>query len=655
MGLCKICAKLDLEDLLDEDGLCEDISHHKSFEDLEQSATKCELCNLIHSQFAQEIALDKIEKTVWADSPVVIRGRRYTVRSGDEYGLFAIKIRCDRAGAVARVFLAPYVDDRTLSANSALGEFILGREIKPADARFDFLRRLIADCDAGHSLCAGAPGPLPTRVIDIGQSSADDPYLKITPGNEVGHYAALSHCWGANPLVRTTSSNINDHRRLLPINALPKTFRDAIQICQELRLRYLWIDSLCIIQDDMLDWERESVKMGEVYSSAFITIAASASTDSTGGCFLPRTCEEKIQVKCGSSRVYIRRRPLDFNTLRTRHLHTRGWVTQERALSRRMIHFDADQLLWECREARIAEDGVPFDAYAQISSAVWDERLHMAYPYIRRGYLDGQFIWDWYGLVEAYSGKSLTKADDKLPAISGLARVMEQRTGEKYIAGLWINHLSIGLLWRRADDRWLVRPSGGYRAPSWSWAALDGEIDMPSEGTYNDDANKRDHLCVVEVINAHTTPLGLDSKGKLAGGEIQLRGRFKKADPRLDPKMDGYKAEFEPTKQIQVDYLFSGGQWLGKAFYDEEYQPNSPHVALPVYCLEMTRNEREFPKWVGNWTGLLLQETEKLGGFKRVGFANAAVYSWEYTIIGRPGEDVKSWFDDAETVTVTIV
>jgi len=161
-------------------------------------------------------------------------------------------------------------------------------------------------------------------------------------------------------------------------------------------------------------------------------------------------------------------KPKDFGDLNRSHLNTRAWVAQERLLSLRTIHSNVDQMLWECREARYADDSVPVSAFTT-QRLVWDGRLHLEYPCKRRGASDGEFVWDWYHLLEDYTRRDLTKLDGKLLAISGLGSVMESRTGHKYVAGLWQSHLSIGILWHRMDG-WLTRPAK-YRARSWSWAA----------------------------------------------------------------------------------------------------------------------------------------------------------------------------------------
>jgi hypothetical protein len=145
------------------------------------------------------------------------------------------------------------------------------------------------ECVTGHEECrsprsSGGTGKeeetkpeLPTRIIDVG-IDADGPAVRLveTKGRQE-HYVALSHCWGPptkRPLC-TTKATFLQHLAGIPVSSLPKTFRDAVAITRLLHLRYLWIDSLCIIQDDRKDWSVEAPRIGTVYSKAYLVIAAS--------------------------------------------------------------------------------------------------------------------------------------------------------------------------------------------------------------------------------------------------------------------------------------------------------------------------------------------------------------------------------------------
>jgi len=127
--------------------------------------------------------------------------------------------------------------------------------------------------------------PLPKRVIDIGQSSGNSALRLYETKGESERYICLSHCWGDFQPICTTTANINDYKKSISWKSLPKTFQDTVDLARFLNVRYLWIDSLCIIQDDLKDWEREAAEMANIYSKSYLTIAATAAFDCSQGLY----------------------------------------------------------------------------------------------------------------------------------------------------------------------------------------------------------------------------------------------------------------------------------------------------------------------------------------------------------------------------------
>jgi hypothetical protein len=164
--------------------------------------------------------------------------------------------------------------------------FLLSGVVLPydtsSDESFSWLKTKIRACDRDHD-CFDQDKPrfLPTRVLDIGR-----PSLKLHESkSEEGRYVCLSHCWGKpRPRVQTTKETLPEYLVKIP-DDLPKTFRDAVKIAQAFGVRYLWIDTLYIIQGDNEDLEQELSRMEEIYENAYFTIAATASLSSEGGCF----------------------------------------------------------------------------------------------------------------------------------------------------------------------------------------------------------------------------------------------------------------------------------------------------------------------------------------------------------------------------------
>jgi hypothetical protein len=142
-------------------------------------------------------------------------------------------------------------------------------------------------CSKYHE-CIPKNTHLPTRVLDLVSGRGSEGISLLETNGEVGTYAALSHSWGQTHHIITTKLNIEDLKRNIRFDALPKTFQDAITICKKLEIQYIRIDSLCIIQDCKKDWQQQASLMGSIYACAYITIAASASTGDDTGCFVPR-------------------------------------------------------------------------------------------------------------------------------------------------------------------------------------------------------------------------------------------------------------------------------------------------------------------------------------------------------------------------------
>jgi len=355
---------------------------------------------------------------------------------------------------------------------------------------FTTIRKWIDTCVNTHPACkksiSGDAIPLitrlPTRVIDVGPSDgSESPYLLETKGLD-GKYIALSHCWGGRACTMTTTASLDSHRQGIGIDILSKTHKEAIVATRELGLRYIWIDSLCIVQDDPEDWFREAHLMGSVFENAFCTIAATGAKDGSIGLFIDNG-RKRIRLLCEPGRPELghmyfgRRSPNSAESVDSAPLQRRGWVLQERILSRRLIHFAEDQVYWECDEAFRYEDEPP-NMLPFRRSAISRNRAKISNVIqARRNYYDLQGTWSY--ILKAYLRCSLTRTSDKLVAIDGLAKRIQEATDFRYYNGIWFDNLPTkdawyGLTWF-AGEKCLVRLAQ-VRAPSWSWAAMDGEF-----------------------------------------------------------------------------------------------------------------------------------------------------------------------------------
>lgn len=220
------------------------------------------------------------------------------------------------------------------------------------EKQYDILRHWLDVCDNQHYHSRDDDQrtgrcEMPSRLIEL-----DGERLRlITCSSRHLDYIAFSHRWGNSPHFRTLDNNVNDHFKDIPFDQLPRSFQDAVKVTRALRIRYLWIDSLCIIQENEDDWNRELSRMGQVFSNAYCTIAASSAESSDEG-FLDRT-HHPVQFATvpgpAGAKLHISECIEDFHRdVEKATLNTRGWVLQERALSYRTLHFTKTQVYWEC-------------------------------------------------------------------------------------------------------------------------------------------------------------------------------------------------------------------------------------------------------------------------------------------------------------------
>ena len=297
---------------------------------------------------------------------------------------------------------------------------------------------------------------------------------------------------------------------------LSLTFKDAVTICRGLNQQYLWIDSLCIVQDDENDWSEQAVAMGSIYGASYVTLAALSSADSTQGCRIRPRNPSKPKLSrhqdfnFGSRRVRIFEHSpaywhLEYGDNPYKHdgygenpLRSRAWTLQERELSLRTISFAQGQLLWQCQTMK-GSSQLPWqeiirkhDDFRPLPLKIdHDDDCSPGSSAIQRDH--------WYSLVEDYSSRYLTNESDKLPALAGLASSFRERQSlGKYLAGMWSKHLPSALLWRTKPNdfgdqaglsnslaAFQPRRPQVYRAPTWSWASIDSEVSYESQRIHN--------------------------------------------------------------------------------------------------------------------------------------------------------------------------
>lgn len=341
--------------------------------------------------------------------------------------------------------------------------------------------------------------PLPTRLIDVGTQDQDilrliDTQRECSIGSKTPHYLILSYRWGkGNESARTTKRNIQQRKKQMALQDFPKTIQDAIEITRRMGIRYLWVDAVCIIQPDndrqTKDWLKESAKMANYYSNAYCCIAASSAEDSSEGILVERPVARYPLMEWRNRGGRVLESPHASRRSFRNPLLERGWCLQEWLLSRRILHWTRNGLIWQCKEGFFwesqsgfhGEDAQhfiePLGKYVRSSNdCLFDLGLTHAPPIeiwqILEWPKDFVLTYQWNHLVFCYSKMNLTKPADRLAAIQGIATYMSGRHKVDYFAGIFHYKILDGLLWRRVLGGIYTTKTESF--PSWSWASCRG-------------------------------------------------------------------------------------------------------------------------------------------------------------------------------------
>ncbi|KAF9466144.1 heterokaryon incompatibility protein-domain-containing protein [Collybia nuda] len=404
-------------------------------------------------------------------------------------------------------------------------EFIPGRNLVwqvSSPRAYELASKCLTECTLHHTCPKPSKKQLPTRVIDC--TDPENPKLIITAGLE-GTYAALSYVWGEPQPHRTTTRNIPAYLGGIPYNILPQTIRDAITCTARLGLHYLWIDSLCILQDSIEDKDREIPQMCNIYHDAYFTIIAAAASRVGQGFLRDRAepIDSILPFWCPDGRMGTISVEEEGRTPEggVEPVDSRAWCYQERLLSPRALIYTTDTLRYRCQAVQNnvgdasfyfppgKNDGLKLPTImlsdTPTAAPLADEDL--------KALRDA-----WWEIVAEYTKRRLTESSDKLLAISGVAQLFQRYWKTRYIAGLWEINLSGDLLWkhkraRRSAGEVLI--PGDYRAPSWSWAAADGAINSGSKLT-SENILWTIHKC--EAVPATQN----EAFGRIVGGVLEV-------------------------------------------------------------------------------------------------------------------------------------
>ena len=468
-------------------------------------------------------------------------------------------------------------------------------------------------CAKEHDCCEKGATLLPTRVIKVGRGPED---VRLQKGGFCARYICLSHCWGSKQPLITTKQNVDDHFVRIVWENMPLLYQDTVRLAWQSGIEYIWIDSLCIIQDSSDDWAHEAGSMKDVYGNSWLTIAATSNPDCCSG-ILDNPCDQEGHARFASFKDSIQYSgvtrpnqgfswlafPGDINACEL-HKHTngncrwplltRGWVLQERVLSPRVVYFTAASMLWCCKEGDQHEESAfgrlpkPHPKTMDITAS----KSRDADPSVDKTF--------WLDIIEDYCNLKLTDHEDRLPALSGLAQKFSQQmpSGARYLAGVWSSSLLQGLSWynnyrgghgRRRNppcgvltgcSRQLDQPHQG--APSWSWASIEGSVKFPK--LVRREAATTFH---VQIIDTDCTPVSHhDPTGQVSNGRIHLRGPI---------------SRFTPSDHLLIKHPKS---FRGRVYFDCPVHTHSDDLMRnQIMCLVLLTKKQEGPDFADTTLG----------------------------------------------------
>ncbi|KAI0142290.1 HET-domain-containing protein [Hypoxylon sp. NC0597] len=440
------------------------------------------------------------------------------------------------------------------TAEDKAAEYVTARPLRTdigSEAAFCQIEAWLRECE-GHKCCPSSYTQviLPTRIIEVSPPGQEEPRLLKSRGIR-GVYATLSYCWGADPFQTLSKSNYAQFAEKLDMGTLPLTIRDAITITRKLCIPYIWIDALCIIQDSESDKMREISQMKDIYASSAVTIVAASSKGVSEG-FLHDRHRSEITYT-----IPFRIRPGLFGTMsvneldaatydeRLEPLAKRAWTMQEQILAQRTITFATYTMLWSCKAGtRNFGNSLYFPHDLDAGYNDNDEKYDLNLSSLLIPEQEAKFDKDralscWLRLVTAYSLRTASVECDKLNAIAGIASLPSfiSSLGPGYFSGMWGYKLARQLTWYTSDwHRTLsedesfdfYRPTT-YRAPSWSWASLEGGIIHFDFSFDDEDEPEPEIICEIKECLTTLKFPDLNPFGEVLSGCLRLSGPLRRA------------------------------------------------------------------------------------------------------------------------------
>jgi hypothetical protein len=380
-------------------------------------------------------------------------------------------------------------------------------------------------CRTHHNAChESAAQRMPMRLLELSAQGNICTSLRVTTVQNRCPYATLSYCWGGDQPFKLIKARLTQHETHIDIKTLPGTIVDAIEVSVRLGIYYLWIDSLCIIQDDPEDVAREIDNMDDIYQGTTVTISAASSSCYRDG-FLntrqahvqskpkfkfPLTCSDD---KSGTVFLLLHQSGYPYRDWVPDPINNRAWTLQEHVLSPRILYYSSQQLHWFCKGTRASDGGLSLE---QTELGPFDVTM-LSFSLSRAAIASTSWELFWKDLLSSYLSRGLTNPMDRLSAISAVGEELARVTHTSFVAGLFESTLAHNLCWNRVRSSPIQPRPATYRAPSWSWAAVDGPIFWSEE--------HQDYTSMVDILDCQVIPRFPQAKhGPIESAYLTLLG-----------------------------------------------------------------------------------------------------------------------------------
>jgi hypothetical protein len=480
----------------------------------------------------------------------------------------------------------------------------------------------IEECTSDHPACvenawtmrSEDDSGLPRRLLKLRDCHEDPPLVRleeITDSQKMYRYVALSHVWAYTEPYQTTLENYSDHTARVPWENLSRALQEVVALVLTLEYEYLWVDSLCIIQDDLADKEKELPRMSLIYGQAALVFAA----------YGPDLGFKKIALLVIEDPYHTDDAPV-YCRLKIHHSNMfsaskdpsswlgRAWCMQERIFAPRILHFGGsmEELFFECNTLVQCECGALSKDRNQ-RQATLKKKITDALARVGEDVEPTEFcneLWKVYiTACENYTSRGISFPTDTLGAVSSLMHRFIPHLG-KYHAGLWEYNLLISLQWEASMTE-VCRRHKDYVAPSFSWASRSGGVVWYLPSSTLPMPETHDFATIVDIS---CDLAGSDPCGRVSGGYMTLRGYTTEMkieskllwqpDGRLEMAKEGFKSCFVTL--------------------DSREDLDRVRVGTIVKCLDIMRDKEGYQ---GNFvSGLILLPTDSDDGrYCRIGFS----------------------------------